>query len=65
MTTDDLTITTVIDAARRRGVVFVTTTDDVGTLTIRWQPPRSLTADERRVLLAAGATALANLINES
>jgi hypothetical protein len=61
-TTTDLTVKTVIDNARQRGVVFVTTTDQTGTLTIKWSPPRAITSDEARILFRAGTTALAELL---
>lgn len=62
-TADSLTIRTVIDDARRRGVIFATTSDETGTLTVRWQPPRSLTREESRSLFNAGAAALADLLD--
>lgn len=59
---DQMSVDTVINRARRNGVIFVTTTDQIGNLTIKWSPPRAITSDEARVLFRAGTTALAQLL---
>lgn len=62
-TPETLSIRTVIDHARGRGVTFAATRDGTGQLTVRWTPPRALTRDESRLLFRAGASALAALLD--
>lgn len=60
---DTLAVRSVFDRARGRGVTFVSSRDETGTLSIRWTPPRALDVDERRVILKAGAAVLAALLD--